>query len=68
MTERKIVGRKAAELRKKMKQAWHNYLRQVNKVREGKEARVPPSFWYQVYHDYKRELTSMKRGKYIRRV
>lgn len=46
----------AAELRKRIKQAHHNYHRQRAKEIERRDVRVSSMFWHRAERDYRREL------------
>lgn len=47
-------------VKKKIKQARANYLRQRNKEELNQDVRVSSSFWEQVGYDYKRELARLE--------
>ena len=49
------------DLRKKKRQAYKNWFRQVYKVQAGKNVRVQPTFWYQVHEDYCEQIETLKR-------
>jgi len=50
-----------ADLRKRKKQAYRNWLRQISKVHDRKNIRVLPGFWYQVPEDYYEQIETLKR-------